>query len=521
MLKTVIKSTMSRKRSFQQFSSGTKNYNNNNYNNDSRPYYGANPNPMSLVQPHTDSSVRGMPKGLPQGVTSYRKAIETLQTQIRKGGMISTPTTDWIKDFDHFKQLSKIPYKDGHLTNVQSNGIIENYLKSIENDYREINRKSTTELNDKIESYKQSWLKKHKSIPSESELTKDGKKTELYKLYSQELKSIKREHRPIVYAQPGESKFEYLTNTIRLMNLNKTICFAFDIEAYENDNNVVTEIGISIYDPRENINSMVPLMRNFHLIISEALPLRNRNWICDFKDCYLLGESLVLSLSETVIFIQTLINYYMKTSFANENDPEYTWSRAFVGHNIKGDLDWLRKIGVVIPSNDKLDFQLISLKAQAVVPSTTKGKILEKKLLILDTHTFYSACYGTNGSSLGKILRLFQLPHAYLHNAGNDAHYTLRVLMHMCDINFRKQMKLDDLTYMSEKIQQWIDRGNLESKILPMSYAVSVVDATRKAKVQDSRVSKKPSFKKRNSFIKLSLVDYNGLVTPKLPLRRL
>lgn len=111
---------------------------------------------------------------------------------------------------------------------------------------------------------------------------------------------------------PGGSQFKYLCKTIELLSSNKTICFAIDVEAFEFDTDIVTEIGIAIYDPRENIYSLMPIIRSYHLIVAEALPLRNKKFVCDFKDCFLLGESLVLPLEQCVGVHSVVDNFYMK-----------------------------------------------------------------------------------------------------------------------------------------------------------------------------------------------------------------
>ncbi|QLQ78706.1 hypothetical protein HG537_0B00550 [Torulaspora globosa] len=446
------------------------------------------------------SRVRGLPYRLKSGIGMYKSACSSVSN---KSGKNKT----WMDEFEHFGGLRKMRWPGLAESHSCFRDAIEKYLMDVEVMYRELNTVSTRSLNEKLDAVKEQWIAEHGLLPEVSKgkeknrekvrkqgrvKKSDGKQLEvatevqlteeahrqlleqeqekkMRKKYDQTVRQVKENHCPTVYANPGTSNFGYLTNSIRLMSNKKTICFSLDVEAYEFDNDIVTEIGIAIYDPRENINPLVPLTRNYHLIISEALHLRNRKWVCDFKDCFLLGESFVLSLHECVEFVQSLVNYYMIPQTAEDK----SWSRAFVGHNFQGDLRWLRKLGVKIPTDEGLDY---TLQKANLNPQTEK----EEPIFILDTEKLYRLCYGSKGSNLGRLLRLFRIPHAFLHNAGNDAHYTLNLLMHMCDVNFRKQYGMDNLEDMSRKINQWIDREKEEPKVLPMSYAVSVVDATRK-----------------------------------------
>ncbi|QLL31193.1 hypothetical protein HG536_0B00540 [Torulaspora globosa] len=446
------------------------------------------------------SRVRGLPYRMKTGIGMYKSACSSVPN---KGGKKKT----WVDEFDHFGQLRKLRWPGLADSHSCFRDVVEKYLADVEVLYRELNAVSARSLNEKLDAVKERWVAEHGSLPevstgkerkrekvrkqervkardgkqlgvaSEVQLTVEANKQlleqedekKMRKQYDQALRQVKENHCPTVYANPGTSNFDYLTNSIRLMSTKKTICFSLDVEAYEFDNDVVTEIGIAVYDPRENINPLVPLTRNYHLIISEALHLRNRKWVCDFKDCFLLGESFVLSLHECVEFVQALVDYYMTPQTAEDR----SWSRAFVGHNLQGDLRWLRKMGVKVPADGDLDYTLQKADLKADVEK-------EEPIFVLDTEKLYRLCYGSKGSNLGRLLRLFRIPHAFLHNAGNDAHYTLKLLMHMCDVNFRKQYGMDNLEDMSRKINQWIDREKEEPKVLPMSYAVSVVDATRK-----------------------------------------
>ena len=399
--------------------------------------------------------VRGLPKDMRHGIAMYKASTTKIDNKLAKSNQ------SWINKYEHFANLNEMKYEPIK----QVNNLVSIYLKQIEKYYNTLQKESNETLAVKVDALESKWIEQIGRIP-EVKNTEDKDSIQ----YKKELTSVKRSHCPIVYCAPKTGNFNYLSKCIDLLATKSTILFSFDIEAFEKDNNIVTEVGISIFDPRENITGMVPITRNFHIIVSEALSLRNKRWVCDMKECYLLGQSVVLSLNETVEFVQSLINYYMVET---PDATSKSWNRAYVGHNIDGDISWLQKIGVQIPFANKLNRTLIDDPKQTV-----------KVPYVLDTMKLYNFCYGSNGCSLGKILRLFGLTHAFLHNAGNDAHYTLKLLMHMCDINFRKQFGLDDLDKFQRKAQELLDRSKIEPKILPISYSITMnnIDKPNKPK---------------------------------------
>lgn len=385
----------------------------------------------------------------------------------------------WVSEVEHFKALSTTAY----VHNAAQEKFIEEYLTEMRQSYMAQEVRSNEELEAKLEKAEEAWLSAHgvcnvsksvvevdnvaivdlkgKDVCREervevSTLSAGPDKKELEKV----LRKVRNEHIPKVSPSPSPENFRYLENSIRMLVSKQTICFCVDIEAYESNTKVVTEIGISIYDPRENLYSAVPNFRTYHLIVSESMRLRNNKFVCDYKDCFLQGESMVMTLNSCVEFIQSLINYYMLP----RTEPDGTWNRAFVGHNVKGDLRWLSSIGVKIPKD--LDHEVLALGHK------------KKRIGVLDTEKLFRLSYGSKGSSLGKILRLLEIPHAYLHNAGNDAYFTLKLLMHFCDISFRKRLGMDDLYGMAHKIEMWGERDHHEPKILPMSYTLATKEFT-------------------------------------------
>lgn len=243
------------------------------------------------------------------------------------------------------------------------------------------------------------------------------------------IQKITASHIPKVSLLPGSSKWTEFSRVLTSVQTRNVICMSIDIEAWEKNPKIITEIGISIWDPRiesgqYSISS--PSFDNHHILINESLALRNTQFMPDHKHQYLMGKSKIMSMKQCQVFIQELIDEYMiPDADAPESEPGY--ERAFVGHGFSGDLKWLQSLNLRIPEN---------------IP-------------VFDTMKIFQSMYGSTGSGLGKALRLLQIPHAYMHNAGNDAYYTLRLLLHMCDIEKRKLLGLDDIEKVQNTIEQW------------------------------------------------------------------
>lgn len=425
-------------------------------------------------------SVRGLPDNNISSSSRYWRARGLIENESGHG------QPSWIEEQEQFAKLHKIPYNGKGEVATELADNIEKYLHKVRARFKKEEDISDMKLAQKLAVYKKQWMRLYDGVDPDS-LVLNGTETfevrELKKAYDKAIKALKREHSPIIHPSPRSSNFDYFCNGIRLLASKKTICFCLDAEAFEFDNDMVTEIGISIYDPRENFFSFVPITRNYHIIISEALTVRNSKFVIDSKDCYQLGESLVLSLGECVEFVQALLDFYLEPRTVEDE----SWSRALVGHNVQGDISWLKQMGIKIPKvaknhSDNLDYQLSHVNAP------------NEPIFVLDTEKLYRFTYGNKGGSLGKLLRLLKIPHSFLHNAGNDAYYTLQLLLRMCDINYRKQNGLDDLIEMNRRIEQWLQREREEPKVVPMSYLETV-----KTFHDSSRIKKdsNPSGKKK------------------------
>lgn len=121
---------------------------------------------------------------------------------------------------------------------------------------------------------------------------------------------------------------------------------------------------------------------NTHIIVSDHLHLKNGKFVANNRDKFNFGKSVILNLKMALDHVLAVLS----TPFS-----------CLIGHNIKADINFLKSV-----SATKID------------------------LPIFDTQLLYKqATFGDDILGLVRVLDEIGIPHSNLHNAGNDAYYTL------------------------------------------------------------------------------------------------
>ncbi|GMM34245.1 Gfd2 protein [Saccharomycopsis crataegensis] len=246
------------------------------------------------------------------------------------------------------------------------------------------------------------------------------------KAYEKQVRTNKFFHNDVFASRSHHDSF---FKTLEMVYSKKRILVSIDIEAYEFSHDIVTEIGLSIYDPRshycENGFQGSGKIKKVHIIIKENMKYRNGQYVRDNQDNFLGGPSYILSIREAAMVMQLLVNYYFP------EDLEFTKCGAFgvslVGHDVGGDIKWLMSLGVRFPKY------------------ITEHNGSPNNHFILDTQKLWKYTFGDRYSSLWKILNFFEVPNGYLHNGGNDALFTLILLMVITDPAIRSYKNFDKM----------------------------------------------------------------------------
>lgn len=211
---------------------------------------------------------------------------------------------------------------------------------------------------------------------------------------------------------------QQLNRTMRYLGLTKrdkpnAITFVcIDMEAYEFNQNRITEIGISTLDtqhassiaPGPQAKGWVQYLKTRHIRIEECKHLVNSRHIQGCPDYFDFGESEWLSQHKIIAFLTAIFTE------AQQLRDGKTILRVLVGHNIESDIQYMMKSGfdVLAHISDRIDTQDLN------------------KAIRRDNRS----------RNLGALLLEYHIKADHLHNAGNDAHYTLRLLLAICEAQY-------------------------------------------------------------------------------------
>lgn len=178
---------------------------------------------------------------------------------------------------------------------------------------------------------------------------------------------------------------------------------AFDIEAYEHDQRHLLEVGCAIY----HAGVAPPAVATFHFVVQENARWRNGRFCANNRDNFSFGTSEMLPLTQVFDWL-----------WGHLSQP----GTVLVGHNLPADLRYLQEARVY----------------RNGVPSGTYPRFTSQwfgQRMQFDTQeAFREAHLRPHVEKLSKVLEHFGFAHDYLHNAGNDAHFTMLAALRLLDL---------------------------------------------------------------------------------------
>jgi DNA polymerase III subunit epsilon-like, C-terminal domain len=208
---------------------------------------------------------------------------------------------------------------------------------------------------------------------------------------------------------------------------DEPVIISVDAEAWEFAQNIVTEVGIATLDTRD-LKNVPPgeggknwhnLIRARHFRIAEHMNYENSRWVMGNAAGFEFGKSEIIGRDEAAGIIATCFREPFSKPLGGEqltdvDDSSETQKEKpkrniiFLGHNPSADIVYLQK----------LSYNPLNL-----------SNLLET----LDTADLFRAHMKEHSPrSVGNILAEFELPAWNLHNAGNDAVYTMWILISTC-----------------------------------------------------------------------------------------
>lgn len=242
---------------------------------------------------------------------------------------------------------------------------------------------------------------KELSMKPDDELTEEEKKfiAENRAIPGNQRKRMKRKKGP----RDDSWKEKYTNDRERFLSIackrfncaDKIVCI--DVEKFMY-NDRITEVGVTVL---EN-GKIQPL----HYIIKENYNYRNKKIVkCgggveDNKDGFTLSESIHISIEELPEIL-----------------TKHTSEALVIGHAFQNDIDFLK---------NHFTFDLTR---------------------IMDTQHVAKYFYKTHTTiGLKTLLSDFEIAYEGLHNAGNDAYYTLKIMMHMLENKENKEEEKEEMT---------------------------------------------------------------------------
>ncbi|KAG0272477.1 hypothetical protein BGZ95_011767 [Linnemannia exigua] len=162
-----------------------------------------------------------------------------------------------------------------------------------------------------------------------------------------------------------------------------------DIESHEFNHDKILEIGWSIWD------SGVHKFMDKHYAISDYRHLRNGKYVPDKRDRFMFGKTVWEKLQGSIAAFQQDLE---KAARRNEHGRF-----VLIAHDMTSDMKYLSHMGVTFPEG-MIQFDTLEMNAARVGDSNCK-------------------------TGLGKLLDEVEIENYCLHNAGNDAHYTLELFL--------------------------------------------------------------------------------------------
>ncbi|KAF9534229.1 hypothetical protein CPB83DRAFT_843895 [Crepidotus variabilis] len=220
------------------------------------------------------------------------------------------------------------------------------------------------------------------------------------------IKDIDKNNKRLKGSDPRLAHKRHVFERIRkVWSEKKGVWFSIDFEAWELDSKMITEFGWSsiCWQNKE------PAEDRGHLIVEEGLMYMNTQYVKGNRDHYNFGDSQIIKRKAFISMINSM--------FASLRHQQPVF---LVFHDAKQDLKYLNEM--------KVDLESLSY----LIPESTNAT----GLFVVDTAELIAALLGDNSGNnkgLEDTCRLLQLHPKNMHNAGNDAHYTMLAMQTMAD----------------------------------------------------------------------------------------
>ncbi|KAF7901853.1 uncharacterized protein EAF01_007151 [Botrytis porri] len=198
----------------------------------------------------------------------------------------------------------------------------------------------------------------------------------------------------------------------KFMMEDAVVFVCIDVEAYEMNNNIITEIGVATLDVLD-ITNMEPgvlgenwrkAIRARHFRIKENMHLNNTKHVQGCAGSFEFGTSEIVYRDDAPRVVGSCFKYPFSDPSPSPDLADQKRNIILVGHDVDADIRFLRQIG----------YEINNLKLHEGCDTTLMWRALKREV---------------NPRSLSAILADIGIAAWNLHNAGNDAVYTLQAML--------------------------------------------------------------------------------------------
>jgi len=267
-----------------------------------------------------------------------------------------------------------------------------------------VTRGSSDHVNHKTESKPKPSRETTDGSPGEEERPFIGQKLKVRS------KSIAKGHRAVQQAKSTRRE-RFLACQIPFQQgrdplpapFHDVVFICLDCEAYEHNSKKVTEVGLATLDTRE-LNGIPPghngvawsaKIRSHHAIIAEHARYKNR-FFPSCPDKFIFGETMVIKLRQAAAWTRSFFLY-------STNDMAMERDIVLVGHALQNEKKYCKSFGLELE------------KIESLVDQFDTASMLrhDGKALL----------------GLSRLMKGLDIKTKHMHNAGNDATYTLQALV--------------------------------------------------------------------------------------------
>ncbi|KAK1781706.1 hypothetical protein QBC45DRAFT_38118 [Copromyces sp. CBS 386.78] len=201
----------------------------------------------------------------------------------------------------------------------------------------------------------------------------------------------------------------------------KSVVFvAIDLEAYELDQSMITEVGLAILDtaeianvaPGEGRKNWFDLIKARHIRAKEFSWAQNHRHVQGRAEYFDFGESEFIEVAKIASVLKETIE--VKSSAGGDGAKRPV---VLVFHDQSADLKYIRMLGYDVASADNI-------------------------LEVVDTREMYQyLSRSNNATKLSNVCGYLDIPWKNMHNAGNDAVYTLQAMIGLAIEMRQKSLK--------------------------------------------------------------------------------